>query len=286
MNGIAIIAKEKEVNAIRKDIQGRFAKITFAEPILEPIYYGRTHKTSINGKRLIRDANGASQFAIVSDKYRIMHHETIIQNLLDSLPEEYGTPDFNIKMINDGARMAITAKFPDINHEINGSKLEMMVRLQNSYDTSVLVGYQWGAMELVCDNGQVAFMEKGQSSAKHLSGSLDKLQLADAIEESMKGFSIQINLWQSWVNQRITDDIGKIYEALPYSESEIEKMIELPLMNHDKATLSSMKKPSLWAINSAATQYARHEVQSAKRALDLETGISTVMYDTSCKLIK
>lgn len=273
--GKDLIEEEKEAIVGREKLRKQFPKVEFPNPILEPVYYGRLNKTVVANKKLIRDGNSDSQFAIVSDKYKVVYHEDILADLLSAIPEEFGNPEYTISMLSDGARMVVTAKFPEITGEINDSPINMRIRLQNSYDTSVLVGYSWGADELVCTNGLVAYREKDGAKARHMNGSVSKLQLTNNINASFSNFSEQIGLWQSWAKKQISKtQLTEVLEALPFSETETEKLLDLPLMNHKNKTLASMNKPSIWAINSAATQYAQHGVTSEKRSIDLEEKIA------------
>jgi hypothetical protein len=48
-------------------------------------------------------------------------------------------------------------------------------------------------------------------------------------------------------------------------------------MNHNNLSIAEIKKPTLWTINSAATQYAQHEVKSELRKMDLDRNITSGM---------
>src|SRR6056297_163441 len=99
--GAAFLQDEKKKMEDRKEIREKFPHIPFPDPVLEPIYYGRTHKTPVEGKKLIRDANSANgaQYAIVSDKYEKVHHEDVLKNLISAIPDEFGEPVFDINLM-------------------------------------------------------------------------------------------------------------------------------------------------------------------------------------------
>lgn len=280
MNTIIKTGKDllKEENAAietRLKIREKFASTVFPNPILEPIYFGRLNKTMVDNKKLVRDATSEAQYAVVSNKYKVVHHEDVLKDFIDAIPEEFGKPIFDISMLSDGARMVATAKFPEITDLIQDSPVNMRIRLQNSYDTSILVGFSWGAEELICSNGLVAYVEWEKSKARHLPGSFSKLQLNTKITASFALFSKQIDLWQSWVKKQISEtQMTQVMEALPFSETEVEKLKILPIINHANKTLADMPKPSIWAIHSVATQYTKHEITSTKRAIDLEEKIA------------
>lgn len=282
MTGKEYMESEAEKKKKREEIRERFSEVVFPDPIMEPIYFGRTHKTAVQGKRLMRDAKSGAQYAIVSKKYHTVFHEDVVRNLVEAVPEEFGNPIFDVKMINNGARMRAEVTFPDIDKEINGSELDLMGRVGNSYDTSLQLGWEWGAKELVCENGLIAFVAKEQSRARHIYGAISRMQITDNLNAALEDFSEQHNIWLKWNETKLSElQIEEALSELPFSDPEKEKLKELPLMNHNNIAISAMKEPTLWALNSAATQYAKHEVTSLKRSYDLENKIATAMASLS-----
>lgn len=276
--GRYFMKKEAEQKEKRAEIREKFPEIEFPDPILEPIYFGRTHKTAVDNKTLIRDANRGTQYAIVSSKYHIVYHENVIRNIIEAIPEEFGEPKFNIHMFGKGARMRATVVFPEIHKEVNGSELNLLCRVGNSYDTSLHLSWEWGAKELVCSNGLIAFVSKEKARAKHLYGAISKIEITKNLNAALEDFSEQHNIWIQWNETKLSElQIDEAFKRLPFSKNEKEKMKELPLINHGGISISTMPEPTLWAVNSAATQYAKHEVHSPKRAYELESKIARTM---------
>lgn len=282
MTGKEYMESEAERKKKREEIRERFNEVVFPDPIMEPIYFGRTHKTAVQGKRLMRDAKSGAQYAVVSKKYHTVFHEDVVRNLIEAVPEEFGNPVFNVKMLNHGARMRAEVTFPDIDKKVNGSELDLMGRVGNSYDTSLQLGWEWGAKELVCENGLIAFVTKEQSKARHIYGAISRMQITDNLNAALEDFSDQHNIWLKWNETKLTElQIDEALTELPFSDPEKEKLKELPLMNHNNTAISSMKEPTLWTLNSAATQYAKHEVTSLKRSYELENKIAAAMASLS-----
>lgn len=273
---------QKRKEEIAGKIREQFPEIKFPEPILEQVYFGRFEKKLVDGKRLIMDADTGTQWDVVSDKYQIKFHEETIEDLMNSLPPEYGKPELNIRLTQEGARMDVEAIFPDVRDEINGSKIDPMIRIKNSYNRTVNVLFEFGAYELICTNGLVSFKAHSQNRARHIQGSLTKLQLEKEIRLSLEDFSMQKDIWKSWAKKQVDNiQVMEVVKTLPFSEKESESLLLLPLLNHNKMTVSSLlekKKATLWDLNSAATQMAAHEISSETRKIDIQGKIAKAIH--------
>ena len=259
-------------------IRDQFAKTEFPDPVMENIFYGKFDKNLIKGKKLIRDKNSTVEYDIVSDKYQLIQHEEVVQTLLDACPAEFGKPELTIELFKAGAISNIKALFPEMgDFKVNGSNIQPRVNLRNSYDRSTHLMYSWGAEELVCTNGLTAFVEKERGKFKHLTGSISKMELEGNIKTSLTQFSEQLGVWDQWAEKVLgIDTIKEVIASLPFSENEQESLLTLPLMNHGGKTIVELgKEATLWSVNSAATQYAKHEVKSETRSADLEIGIAS-----------
>ena len=281
MNGEDIILKAKEIREIQLEVRDQFPNITWPEPVLEPVFFGRFDKTIVDRRKLILDANTGAQFDIVSDQYELIPHEIATRNLLKSIPEEFGTPKLQFKMWASGARFRLEASFPEVgNFEVKpGDPVEPRVTQMNSLDRSTFYGLEFGATELVCTNGLVAYNQKAKTQRRHVFGAEDIDGLSDTMKAEMENFSEQLGIWQQWNNLQIgsIEILQQELSTLPFSEKEVEKLMVLPLINHDNETLVSLaksNKATVWALNSAATQFAAHEVNSEQRQFDLERKIA------------
>jgi len=266
------------LEAERAEIRKKFPAY-WPNPILEEIYFGRLEKKFVENKRLIIDANTGAQFDVVSNKYNLVHHEDVLSNLLKACPKELGTPDINVLFWKDGARFRATATFPDLkDSEVKkGDPVRPRVVFKNSYDRSSYLRFEYGAVQLVCSNGLVAYEKEGETSTKHL-GNTNIENLSDLIKDKIGNFASQLGIWQEWTELPIPEDLVIIAKKMPFSVKEQEKLLALPLTNHEGRTLTSLgSSATIWDLNSAATQFAKYEVQGVQRSLDLETGIAKFM---------
>ena len=284
--GEDVLAEEEAMDEMRANIHGKFPHVDFPDPILEPLYFGRLNKRPVNNRKLVLDSRTGTQFDIVSDLYKIVYHEEIVSKLLEALPEEYGKAEITINMYRGGARTGIQALFPNMgDFKVNGSVINPKILLRNSYDRSTNVVFDWGAMETICTNGLIAFVSKEQTRAKHIDGSITKMQLRNSIKRSLEDFSKQHDLWISWAERELSEiQVKTVLEDLPFTDKEQENLMDLPLLNHNGMSLSKMKKNTLWSVNSAATQYAQHEVKGELRREKLDEKIAKSMVSAELKL--
>lgn len=281
MNGEEILLRQQEIREVQLEIRGQFPDIVWPEPVLEPVFFGRFDKTVVENRKLVLDANTGAQFDIVSDQYELIPHEVATRNLLKSIPEEFGEPKLKFNMWADGARFRLEATFPEVgNFEVKpGDPVEPRVVQMNSLDRSTFYGFEFGAKELVCSNGLVAYRERSSTQRRHVFGAEDVDKLTLSMKAEIENFSEQLGIWQQWNRLQL----GTIEEAelqlseLPFSENEVEKLLILPLLNNEGKTIRGLIKEgaaTVYDINSAATQYAAHEVNSDQRQFDLERKIA------------
>jgi hypothetical protein len=278
MVGSELLELQRKAEAERVGIRMKYPA-AWPAPILEEIYFGRLEKQFVEGKRLIIDASTGTQFDVVSDKYKVVFHEDVLSNMLKACPEELGEPKIKLTFWKDGARFRATATFPDLaDFEVKkGDPVKPRVTFKNSYDRSSYLRFEFGAEQLVCSNGLVAYSKEAETSSKHL-GEVNIENLSDLIKNKVENFSEQLGIWQTWAELPIPEDLVIIAKKMPFSPKEQEKLLARPLTNHGGKTLTGLgTHATLWDLNSAATQMAKHEIASVQRSLDLETDIAKFM---------
>ena len=107
---------------------------------------------------------------------------------------------------------------------------------------------------------------------------ITSFQLGNKIKNSLEQISESHKIWLQWSNMKLKEhDVISFVEALPYSEKEQEKLLALPLLNHENKSLLSLKnKATVWSIMSAGTQMV-HEIKSEERKLDIEEKIPGIL---------
>lgn len=281
MTNADLIEQMKKESEIIEKIHAQFPNIEFPEPVLEPIYYGRLSKNIIEGRKLILDWNTKNVFDIVSDSYKLFRHEIALDNLLNSIPEEFGKPVITPMMIKSGAKAMFSAEFPEMpKQEIGNYKGEgaLRISIKNSYDRSAFVSYSVAIKELVCSNGLVIFKNQSEGRSKHLDTSIIKFNLKNKILSSMESISETKEIWKQWMELKMPESsIMEVVSALPYSEAEQKRILTLPLLNHEGQSLATLGgEATLWTVNSAATQFV-HEIASIERKIELEQKIPYII---------
>jgi len=285
MTGEERMLMEDQIESIRGKIHIQFPNIEWPEPVMEPVYSGRLKKTLIEGRLAVKDLNNGHFFDIVSDRYHLVTHEEVVHDMLTAVPTEFGKSNVDIFIYDNGARVRTNVTFPDLPASIGeikeGDIVNPRISAYSSYNRSTHQGIALGGEQLICSNGLVAFMESVRNKRKHIIGStITKEQLTEEIATFLTDFSKTTDLWRSWANRQLAKtELEEIVEALPFSETEQDKLLELPLMNNDGQFIKQLEKVTLWDVNSAATQYARHEVRGEQRAIDLEEQIARVIYN-------
>jgi hypothetical protein len=87
-------------------------------------------------KGLVNEANEWDRFAIVGTGYKIAQHDEvyeIVDKALNDLKIEHKTSTLEM---NEGARLRIDLKFPEIVHSIAGEQIQLWATFDNSYNSS------------------------------------------------------------------------------------------------------------------------------------------------------
>jgi len=132
---------------------------------------------------------------------------------------------------------------------------------------------------LVCTNGLVVFKVGNKEKRKHLLTINEPERIEAAITTFLEDFSKRTDLWRKWAERKLNAlEMEEVVGMLPFTPSEREKMMELPLMSNNGSFLKSLgDEATLWDLNSAATQMAKHEIRSDRRSVELESQIAMVM---------
>lgn len=277
--GESLIEQAAKRAKIIKDVRGFFPKINFPSPVLEPMYFGRLEKKPVTKRKLVVDRGTGYQFDIVSDDYVLMHHEEVVQSVLEACPKDFGTPEFKVQMLLNGAKSIVEAAFPKMgSYAVNNSPITPMIRMINSINRSTHLHFEYGAIEQICTNGLVAYRPKGQDKYKHMVGSLNRFEVESQIKDAMIDFEEQHGIWNNWEKVQLegVEILTAVGDGI-FSEPEQARILEIPLLNHNGDQLNKFireGKATIWTLNSALTQFARHEVSSEKRAHELESQIS------------
>jgi hypothetical protein len=282
------LAKQmNDKRAIIEEIHHSYPKVPFPDVSLEPVFYGRRGRTIAEGKYAIIDQSkpeGQQLFGIASDQYTLVFHEEVVHKVHEVLNElpEYGAPDIDIRLPNNGGKLKMVCTFTDVEHTItngnNPDKLNPKIEVFNSYDLGWKFRCLFGAYRLVCSNGLVIGDVFGQYSNRHVR-TLSTTAFKEAIELGMVNYSEQIGLWRKWAEMQINQtQYDEVWEGLPLSENQQKEIEELPEARTKTLLLEDLRKNdlTLWQFQNVVTQYVTHEIPSEVRRTNLEPQIARV----------
>ena len=293
LTGTDILNDKAKVRDICDQMHEQYPDIKFPDVFEDVLFAGRMGRELLTNFKAIRIRGTGTNpetglrephiytVDLPTDKYTLVPHEVLLHSMVGACPPEYGTPQVNMHFYGLGEKGRAVITFPEVKLEIrSGDAVNPRLLGQNSYDRSWLYNTSFGAMQVVCTNGMVAFRVRDSVSKRHI-GEVGVEAMKVIMGESMEAFSDQVGLWKSWAELALPFGEGfeKVVEALPFSENERAKMMELPLMGRDTTLveLQRARKATVWDLHSAATQFATHEVRSDLRKVELEDRIATVL---------
>jgi hypothetical protein len=274
--------KAKEIEDIKARVREEYSDFDWPEPIMEPVYFGRFEKQIVQDRKLILDQKTGVQWDVVSDRYELIPHEVVLDNLVKSCPSEFGKPAVKLRSWSKGACFRAEASFPEAGLDVEikvGDIVRPRIISYSSYNRSTFYGIEVGGEQLVCGNGMVRFVAENSSKRKHILTATEPEVMESMIGSYLSDWSNTTGLWKKWANTLLSvEEIEVISEQLPFSEKEREKIMELPLLSNNGENLKSLgSKATMWDLNSAATQYVKHELKSDKRSVELEADIARIM---------
>jgi len=286
----AVMDEMKRIQAVQKDVRERYPYVKFPNVYKQPAWKGRTKEnlTLIKDRTWIcgswaEDQSDEIEYANASNQYKIVTHEDAvirIETALKDMPE-FGLPNIRIGLLNEGALLRARVVFPDAKYEVREKEpVNPMANLYNSYDMSTRLLSQFGAEELVCTNGLVAFKVRSSIGQKHRLN-IDTDYIVSEISAGMKQFSDQVGLWQHWAKKELKQpEWIEVWDALPFggTTNELgeqtgrhrEELLDYP-RKLDRKTIRGMLKDgrvNAWDAHSIITQFISHEIDSENVQID------------------
>ena len=246
----------------------------FPEVREEIISWGRRTRTHCPDHKAIVNASTGETFAIVSNNYQLVKHEDAIQVVMDAIEmnPEFGRHDIDTKLLQGGAKMKSTIRFPEVQYDIRGGDLiNPTVEIRNSYDTGWQYSILFGAFRLVCSNGLIIGKKFVHYVKKHTQA-LDQEHVKSILVEGMEQFSYQTELWKSWADQVTTSsEYEHVMENVGFSDKEAEEIHQQveeasDIFIPDERIIALNK----WVFYNILTAHISHRISSELRRANLE----------------
>ena len=216
----------------------------------------------IEGHRENFREDTGEHLALVSDKYKIVHHKEVIDRVESCL--KLGEFQKKVYCPNNGARLYAVYDFKEQRAEVaKGDIIGMRVTLRNSYDGSSGIPIDAGALRLVCTNGMTSPYMNTKQSGRH-SMNLDLDYINDAINSAKREFDASVEGYRVLHGFKITQQKG---------ESIIEKLVETKKIGERRGkdildiwrnpTYSQDKDRNIYNLYNAVTQNLTPEMDKS-----------------------
>jgi hypothetical protein len=273
-------------------VREQFPDIPFPNPSREPLWSGRKKDDlfRIDGWSITDTITNPQEPVVfakcVSDIYGLRFHEEVIYAVLETVGEvpEFGTPEYDIVLpkIAEGGKMRMKVRFPEVDYQIReGDVVNPEISVFNSYDLGWKLRGLFGAYRLICSNGLVIGETWAQFAKRHLD-SLLVSELVESVRGGMVQFSVQTEQWRKWAELQINENAyANLWEELPFSEKEQEKIKELPEEGTRMLLPDALRQGelTLWNFNSVVTQFVTHEIESDLRRADVESQVADAFHN-------
>jgi hypothetical protein len=259
-----------------ENVQKQFPNVAFPNVYTTPAFYGRKEKTLIENKFAVVGKRGDEEnfYAFVSSDYKIVRHEEVIAKAQEMVTKtkEYGNPQFDIRLLDEGAKMRCIVTFPEVEWPIKRGNDPVSPRISvlNSYDTVWELGINFEAFQKVCSNGLMAFRSLYGKSGRHKLR-LDVDNMLGKLNTGMGEYSKQIGVWQEWANRELeAATFNVLWEELPFGENYRKELEVLPQTGTGKTIKGMLMEGHVnaWDAHSIVTQFLTHKVESELVQLD------------------
>ena len=220
------MTREERADVVQR-VRELYPETPFPSPYLTPLWVGRSELINVPGHfavvQAIKDDKGEDNVHVfapcVTSEYNLVFHEEVVDAGLRLCAEfrgTYGEADISIGFLNEGAQMCLRALFPKSLHKIKGSEIRPEIRVWNSYDTLRKFTVEFGALQMVCTNGLVAYRTNTRARKRHVQ-SLFIQEEFGTLEEGMASLNEQCGIWEDWAKKSITAHQTEVLiERLPF----------------------------------------------------------------------
>ena len=237
--------------------------------------------------RLVRTLGGKVR-AILSDRYRKIEHETVMETLLPILDSIKGCEVVSSSLTADRLYLKAVCKFEKSEVKV-GDSVAWGIVLTNSVTGCSSIVLQPFAMVLKCTNGMVLPRYYGSTRHIHLGKQIIDIETYDSLYDSEKDNlpTIIRGEIQSILNPESYNSVVEKMRAateihIPYFINTLEKIVALYSLSETEKELISYyynvgKDYSLWGLVNSVTETSKY-AKSYTRAHELETIGSQLLY--------
>lgn len=230
---------------------------------LQPIFHRNgVEPENIPRRRAVVRMDTGETLAVVSDRYRLIPHQRILDVVDESLQTlDVGPVPRGIYIDRKGARMRAVFKFPSLAKPVvGGDTICPCLELRNTYDGTSRIGIHIGAFRFVCTNlavgGGGAFA--GGFLSTHV-GEIPLDEMAAQLAGYLSAFDRIVALYRTWARQSLERE--RLEGAL----------VGLPKKAGEAIRAETQRRGArvVFEAYNVATDHATHRTRSVRTAFQL-----------------
>jgi hypothetical protein len=212
-----------------------------------------------NRKAVVRLDTG-TVVGLTSNRYQLVEHKEVIR-IFDGISAMHRD---KVEICQGGAIMFADYKMNsgrDTTRQIAvGDVVDFKIRVFNSYNMMMGIGFEIFAIRLVCTNGLMIPKSVSRLSYKHLLGN-EANRLKDIVENTYANSLDVTNQWLNWTRER----------ALPASINSYFTSVgdRLGQKDFERLVQASHASKSVWEMFNVMTQYTTHELHTRREDMKL-----------------
>lgn len=217
--------------------------------------------------------NRTKVFDVVSDKYKVIDHASVIDTLCEAVQGYFSDTDIepSVRSMQGGARIVATFKLPLPQIKVKkGDLTDVTLTMRNSYDRSSPFIATLGALRLACTNGMKMGTTFGSIKARHVGTADPEARdeyLHGQLDKMAKSLPAIQGLWQEWDQTKVTYD-----DAVELLRGRFPRKYLDPVLSPEKFPRSK------WELYNDLTRFATHDTKSIQRRLEFDDAIARLFY--------
>jgi len=274
-----------QLDDIKTSVREKYPNTPFPNVYHDVLWRGVGSRKKVEKRQaVVLEYDGyESVAALCSDDYMLIPHEWAIwrfEQVLDEMPQ-YGKPLINVNLYGDGAKMRLSATFPEVKAKIGKDLIHPRAGIKNSYDLSLEWESWFGARVERCTNGLLMFKKLSNGGGKHRM-SLDLQANISQLEVGMLKLDEQYQIWEKWLGLQLNRTEAMVMlEESPLSDKQVENVLALPEIGSARTLSHHFERGEAidgWFLNSVITQYMEHEMEDTPSRMGLEERMTAYLH--------
>jgi hypothetical protein len=252
------VSREENQREIRE--LGERESVLFFPVSLNPLselLNGGTIDANNKWNAITNDATGEI-LAIHKDKYCLQKNEDVFgafNRALAESPLDLRGLQVTDELAYQGGRAVRSYRMPAHRVDIGeADPVDLLLKVQNSYDGSRRFGMNFGAFRVLCDNGLVIGNNMLEVKAKHTMG-LNISAVTNSLTDAIDVFQQSTGQWAQWQQTPCPDGVQQsVVQAIPGVSDSLKERI---LGYYDQEART--KGHNVWVLYNALTRWSTHE---------------------------